>query len=139
MSDVKTRYTVRSRSTDVPGRTLNQARTNHWVIDSPSGPNEAVTTGESFVAGIAACGVSLIERHAREKGLPFGTLAASIDGVRTEASWPDFAHIDVHFTFTGVDENQAASYVEVWKKNCPLYRAVAGTTKVNVEFEAKSG
>lgn len=137
MSEVKTRYAVRSRTTDVPGRTLNQARTNHWIIDSPSGPNEAVTTGESFVAGIAACGVSLIELHAQRQNLPFGTLAVDIDGVRTDASWPDFENIDVHFTFTGITDDQAGSLVEVWKENCPLYRAVVKGATVNVSFEAK--
>jgi uncharacterized OsmC-like protein len=117
MSDVKSRYAVRSRSTDVPGRTLNQARANHWVIDSPSGPNEAVTTGESFMAGIAACGVTLIELHAQQKGLPFGSLEVQIEGVRTEASMPDFATIDIQFQFAGIDQEQAAYYVDVWKKH----------------------
>jgi uncharacterized OsmC-like protein len=138
-STVRTRYVARSRTTDVPGRTINQARTNHWVIDSPSGPNEAVTTGESFVAGIAACGVSLIELHAQRKGLPFGTLAVDIDGVRTEASWPDFERIDAHFTFTGIDRAQAEEYVGVWKENCPLYRAVVKSVPVTVTFEASGG
>ncbi|MBA2448849.1 MAG: OsmC family protein [Chloroflexi bacterium] len=117
MSDVKSRYSVRSRSTDVPGRTLNQARANHWVIDSPSGPNEAVTTGESFMAGIAACGVTLIELHAQQKGLPFGSLEVQIEGVRTEASMPDFATIDLQFQFAGISQEQAAYYVDVWKKH----------------------
>lgn len=137
MAEIRTRYASRSKTTDVPGRTLNTARTNHWVIDSPSGPNEAVTTGESFVAGIAACGTSLIELHAQRGSLPFGTLEVAIDGVRTDESWPDFANIDVHFTFTGITTEQAGEYVEVWKKNCPLYRAVEKSTTMNVTFEAK--
>jgi uncharacterized OsmC-like protein len=117
MSEVKSRYAVRSRSTDVPGRTLNQARTNHWVIDSPSGPNEAITTGESFLACISACGVTLIELHAQQKGLPFGGLQVGIEGVRTEASMPDFATLDVHFEFSGISREQAAYYVDVWKEH----------------------
>ncbi len=117
MSEIKTRYAVRSRTTDVPGRTLNQARTNHWVIDSPSGPNEAVTTGESFMAGIAACGVTLVESLAQQKELPFGTLTVDAEAVRTEASMPDFDHVDFHFAFTGIDKEQAAYYVDVWKKH----------------------
>jgi uncharacterized OsmC-like protein len=116
MSEIKSRYSVRSQSTDVPGRSLNHARTNHWIIDSPSGPNEAVTTGETFMAGIAACGVTLVELHAQQKGLPFGTLAVSAEGVRTEASMPDFDHIDFHFEFGGIGDEQAAYYVDVWKK-----------------------
>ncbi len=117
MSDIKSRYTVRSNSTDVPGRTLNHARTNHWVIDSPSGPNEAVTTGESFLAGISACGVTLVELHAQQKGLPFGTLEVASEAVRTEASMPDFSQIDFHFKFGGISQEQAAYYVDVWKQH----------------------
>src|SRR3954466_15193388 len=83
MPEIKNRYTVRSQTTDLPGRTLNHARTNHWIIDSPSGPNESTTTGESFMSGIAACGVSLVEMHAKQKKLPFGTLAVDIDAIRT--------------------------------------------------------
>jgi uncharacterized OsmC-like protein len=115
-SAIKSRYAARSRTTDIPGRTLNQARNNHWVIDSPSGPNEAVTTGESFLAGIAACGVTLIELHAQQKALPFGRLEVGIEGVRTEKSMPDFARIDVHFEFTSVTHEQAAYYVDIWKE-----------------------
>lgn len=137
MAEIRTMYATTSKTTDVPGRTLNSARTNHWVIDSPSGPNEAVTTGESFVAGIAACGTSLIELHAQRNQLPFGTLSVAIEGARTDESWPDFAWINVHFTFTGISEDQAGSYVEVWKENCPLYRAVVKGATVNVTFEAK--
>ena len=117
MSEVKSRYAVRSQSTDVPGRTINHARTNHWVIDSPSGPNEAVTTGESFLAGIAACGVTLVELHAQQKGLPFGTLTVTGEAVRTEASMPDIDHVDFHFAFGGINREQAAYYVDVWKKH----------------------
>ncbi len=117
MSDVKSSYSVSSRSTDVPGRTLNQARTNHWVIDSPSGPNEAVTTGESFLAGISACGVTLIELHARQQGSPFGGLTVDIDAIRTDASMPDFAQLDVRFAFSGVSQEQAAAYVDHWKRH----------------------
>ena len=69
--------------------------------------------------------------------LPFGTLEVSVDAVRTDESWPDFASIDVHFTYTGIDNDQAASYTNVWTENCPLYRAVAKATKVTVTHEVK--
>jgi len=139
MPEIKSRYTVRSQTTDVPGRTLNHARMNHWIIDSPSGPNEAATTGESFFAGMAACGVSLVELHAQRKGLPFGTLSVDVDAVRTEESMPDFAWIDVHFTYTDISDEQANALTEVWKANCPLYRVVAKGTTVNVDYVVKPG
>lgn len=137
MAEIRNKYSTRSKTTDVPGRTLNSARTNHWIIDSPSGPGEAVSTGESFMAGIAACGVSLVEHHARRNNMPFGTLTVDIEGARTDESWPDFAWINVHFTYTGIDDDQAASLTRVWKENCPLYRAVAKATKTTVTHEVK--
>ncbi|HSL47511.1 MAG TPA: hypothetical protein VK878_00500 [Candidatus Deferrimicrobiaceae bacterium] len=45
--------TVRSGSSGVLGRSLNSARHQHFVLDSPSGPNEAITNGEAFLAGIS--------------------------------------------------------------------------------------
>lgn len=137
MPEIRGRYSVASKTTDVQGRTLNSARTNHWVIDSPSGPHEAVSTGESFMSGIAACAVSLVEMHTVRNNLPFGTLNVSVDAVRTDESWPEFSNIDVHFTYTGVDDDQAASYTQLWTENCPLYLAVSKGTKVNVDYEIK--
>jgi uncharacterized OsmC-like protein len=137
VAEIRNVYSTRSKTTDTLGRTLNSARTNHWIIDSPSGPGEAVSTGESFMAGIAACGVSLVEHHAARNNLPFGTLQVDIEGARTDESWPDFAWIKVHFTYTGIDADLAASLTEVWKENCPLYRAVAKSTTVTVTHEVK--
>ena len=139
MAEIKNRYTVRSQTTDLPGRTLNHARTNHWIIDSPSGPNESTTTGESFFSGMAACGVSLVELSAQRNNMPFGKLSVDIDAVRTEESMPEFAWIDVHFTYTGISDEDANKLTEVWKENCPLYRAVAKGTTVNVDYEVKAG
>ena len=62
MSDDEIRYSTISRSTEVSGRTITSARNNHLVIDSPSGPNEAITTGEAFAAGIAAYGRAGFDR-----------------------------------------------------------------------------
>src|SRR5689334_8958560 len=72
---------VRSYSSGTPGRALNQARTNHFVIDSSTNP-EAVSTVESFLAGVSACGVTMIDGLARAAGLPLARLEASIEGVR---------------------------------------------------------
>ena len=138
MAEIRGRYSVASKTTDVAGRTLNSARTNHWVIDSPSGPHEAVSTGESFMAGIAACAVSLVEMHTVRNSLPFGTLHVAVDAVRTDESWPEFSNIDVHFTYTGIDDDQAASYTTLWTENCPLYLAVSKGTTVNVSHEVKA-
>lgn len=137
MAEIRGRYSVASKTTDVAGRTLNSARTNHWVIDSPSGPHEAVSTGESFMAGIAACAVSLVEMHTVRNSLPFGTLHVAVDAVRTDESWPEFSNIDVHFTYTDITDAQAADYTKIWTENCPLYLAVSKGTMVNVTHEVR--
>ena len=66
--------TVRSGSSSVLGRSLNSARHQHFVLDSPSGPNEAITNGEAFLAGISSCGVTLIEKHAHDTGVPLARI-----------------------------------------------------------------
>ena len=50
----------------------------------------------------------------------------------------EFANIDVHFTYTGIDDDQAASYTKLWTENCPLYLAVSKGTTVNVTHEVKA-
>jgi len=72
--------TVRSTSSGVLGRSLNTARTQHFILDSPSGPNEAVTNGEAFLAGISSCGVTLIEKYAADNGIPLQSMQAVIEG-----------------------------------------------------------
>ena len=65
MSAVETRrYDVRARSTDMFGRVLWSCRDQHFVADGPvqnGCPGEAVTPAELFLAGIAACGVELVQ------------------------------------------------------------------------------
>src|SRR5947207_14071309 len=76
----------------MPGNSVNRARTNHFVVDEPpytGGPGEAITPGEAFLAGIAACGVMLVEAAARSTGVPFARAEATIEGVRTRANPTD--------------------------------------------------
>ena len=107
--------TVRSYSTGVPGRSLNSARTHHFVLDSPSGPNEALTNGEAFLAGISSCGVTLIEKHAQETQVPVSRMAVTIAGVRHPADPARFHAIEIRFEIHGVDQAQAEGLVETWR------------------------
>ena len=115
MSDDEIRYGVTSRSTEVPGRTITSARTNHIVIDSPSGPNESITTGEAFVAGIAACGVTLVQSIAKERDITVGSLSCEIAAVRLKSSPADLHRLDVRFEFTQLDQSRAEELVEGWR------------------------
>ena len=107
--------TVRSGSSGVLGRSLNSARHQHFVLDSPSGPNEAITNGEAFLAGISSCGVTLIEKHAHDTGVPLQSLEVVIEGIRNNAAPNRFQSIHVKFALRGVDQGTARSLVETWQ------------------------
>ena len=116
MSEVKV-DSVRSSSTEVTGRTLNSARTNHWVIDGSSGPAEEVTTVESFLAGVSACGVTLVQSRAIQMGVPLAHLAVTIEGVRDTANPGDFQAVNMRFEFSGPSREQAEELVGIYKQH----------------------
>ena len=91
------------------------ARHNHFVLDSPSGPNEALTNGEAFLAGVSSCGVTLIEKYALEKNVPVKGMQVAIEGIRSNAEPNRFQCINVSFEIWGVSQEQAEELVEVWK------------------------
>ena len=107
--------TVRSYSSGMVGRALNSARTNHFILDSPSGPNEALTNGEAFLSGISSCGVTLIEGYAQQHSIPLRRIQVTIEGVRSLATPNRFQAINMHFELAGVDQAQAAELVETYK------------------------
>ena len=108
--------TVRSGSSGVLGRSLNHARQQHFILDSPSGPNEAITNGEAFLAGISSCGVTLIEKHAHDTGVPLARMEVVIEGVRSDAAPNRFQSINVKFELRGVDQARAEALVATWRE-----------------------
>src|SRR5215471_11186712 len=57
-------YKAQAESTQVFGRVLCGARNHHFVIDGPEQngcPGEEVTPAEVFLAGVASCGVELVQ------------------------------------------------------------------------------
>ncbi len=67
------RYGVQARSTDTFGRVLWSCREQHFVADGPvqnGCPGQAVTPAELFLAGVATCGVELLQVIARANGVP---------------------------------------------------------------------
>ena len=105
---------VRSYSSGTPGRALNQARTNHWVIDSSHEP-EAVSTVESFLAGVSSCGVTLVEGEARTRGLRLRRMEVHIEGVRAASRSNAFREVNMRFCLEGVTQSDADSLIEAYK------------------------
>ena len=109
---------VHSSTSGQPGRSLNQARSHHLVIDEPArsgGPGEEITPGESFLAGISACGVLMVERQALQTGIALRRAEARIDGLREarDTSW--FTRIDLRFQLLGPRQEEAEALVAYYQ------------------------
>lgn len=106
-------YSVRSMSGGLVGRSQNQIRNHHIVIDSPS-VGEEITSGEAFLLGVSACGVTLVESAARELGFPVQRTEVMIDGFRKPGE-PAFEKVTMRFVFTGPTQAQAEQLVQRYK------------------------
>lgn len=114
------RYEVDACSTDTFGRVLWSCRGQHFVADGPvhnGCPGEAVTPAELFLAGVAACGVELVQVLAREEGVPLERARVEIAGeldpqrpVREDVTV--FNAVRLEFHLDGVGEDEAARLVE---------------------------
>jgi uncharacterized OsmC-like protein len=118
------RYGIRARSTDTFGRVLWSCRDQHFVADGPvqnGCPGEAVTPAELFLAGVAACGVELVEVIARANDVPLRAVRVEITGeldpanpVRDDVNV--FNSVRLAFALAGVTEEQGRALVESFKR-----------------------
>jgi uncharacterized OsmC-like protein len=116
-------YTVHARSTDTFGRVLASCRDQHFVVDGPVDngcPGEAATPAELFLGGIAACGVELLHVIARDRGVAFGGVEATVRGsidranpVRSDVTV--FSEVRLDFRLRGVATGDAGMLVEAFK------------------------
>src|SRR5437870_11609690 len=107
---------VRSSSSGVLGRARSEARGHRLVLDSSSRPQpDAFTNSEAFLAGVSSCGVTLIEMHARETGVPLKRMDITIEGVRTAAEPNRFASVTMRFELAGVTQGQAEDLVRTYR------------------------
>ena len=109
--------TIRSSSSGTVGRANSAVRGQTLRLDSSARPQpDALTNSEAFLAGISSCGVTLIEGHAKEVGLPLRRMDVVIEGVRTAAEPNRFAWVAMTFELAGVTQQQAESLVEVYRQ-----------------------
>jgi uncharacterized OsmC-like protein len=117
-------YDIQARSTDIFGRVLCSAGRHHFVVDGPAQngcPGEAITPGELFLSGVAACGVELIQVLAREQGAPLQAASVAIRGTidRSRPVRPNlslFNSVHLQFQLKGVTAEQGAGLVETFKR-----------------------
>lgn len=125
MSTVEARrYDIAARSTDTFGRVLWSCRDQHFVADGPvqnGCPGEAVTPAELFLAGIATCGVELVQVLAKDAGVAVGDVSAAVEGVLDPArpvrdDVRVFNSVRIRFELAGVDTAAARELVEGFKR-----------------------
>ena len=105
---------VRSYNTATPGRSLNEVRGHHFVIDEPpyaGGPGEEITPADAFLAGVSACGVLLVEGYARRQGFPLASVEATLAGIRERSDTTRFARVNLRFELVGPTQAQAEEAV----------------------------
>ena len=116
-------YAAQARSTDTFGRVLCAARNQHFVVDGPAQngcPGEAVNPGELFLAGVAACGVELVQVISKEQQLAPTSIAVDIEGTmdRSKPVRQDvtvFNAVTLRFQLAGVTQAQATDLIERFK------------------------
>jgi len=116
-------YVVQARSTGTFGRVLCNTRNHHFIVDGPVAngcPGEAVTPAEYFLAGIAACGVELVQVIAREQQIAPRTINVEIEGavdrgnpVRKDLTVFNYVHL--RFGVEGVTQAQGDDLIERFK------------------------
>src|SRR2546426_4172941 len=108
---------IRSSSSGTIGRAVSHVRGQRLTLDSSTHPRpDAFTNSEAFLAGVSSCGVTLIEMHAQETGVPLTRMEVVIDGVRSAAAPNRFESISMRFTLAGVDQTQAERLVETYRE-----------------------
>jgi organic hydroperoxide reductase OsmC/OhrA len=122
-SDIRS-YNVQARSTGVFGRVLCSARNHHFVVDGPvqnGCPGEAINPGELFLAGVAACGVELLQVLAKAQQIAPKSVEVDIVGamdrgnpVRQDVTV--FNSVKLSFRIGGVTEAQAQDLVDRFKR-----------------------
>ena len=118
------RYEVAARSTDVFGRVLWSCRDQHFVADGPvqnGCPGEAVTPAELFLAGIATCGVELVQVLAKHADVALGDVSADVQGVLdpekpVREDVRVFNAVRIRFELADVDQAAARELVEGFKR-----------------------
>jgi uncharacterized OsmC-like protein len=106
---------VRSESSGTLGRALNKARGVTVPFDSSSRPQpDAFMNSEAFLGGVSSCGVTLIEGHAKETGVPLKRMAVTIEGSRDPAV-PRYQSVHMRFEMAGVSQAQAEDLVKTYR------------------------
>jgi len=109
--------TIRSSSSGTIGRAVSHARSARLTLDSSTHPKpDALTNSEAFLAAVSSCGVTLVEGHAQETGVPLKRMDVTIEGTRAAAAPNRFASVTMRFELAGVSQAQAEELVATYRQ-----------------------
>jgi uncharacterized OsmC-like protein len=140
-------FVVRTYSTGIKSRAINEARGHHYVVDDTvahGGPGEEPSPSEYFLSGVSSCAVLMLEREARSRGIPLEQVEVVIEATRKPDDAPPtnhatFQRVALAFELTGPSEEHAHTLVDFYEHNCPLYGSVAeATPDVSIRVNTRS-
>lgn len=111
---------VRSASSAMAGRAINEVRDRQFVIDEPThlgGPGVEITPADAFLAGVSACGVLLVQGRARDTKTRLDAINVALEAVRDRRDTSVFQRIDMIFRLTGPSQAEAVALVEHYKQH----------------------
>jgi uncharacterized OsmC-like protein len=125
----------------LPGRALLDARTNHWVIDSPAalgGPNQEVNPLDSLLGALSTCGMFLYEKAAQELSIPLEHISAvtegdfAAQGMKDGSVNPRLRAFRLKLKLDGPSVAQANALRAQFKKRCPVYTTLSLAAPIDV-------
>ena len=116
---------VRSYSSGVYGRCISAAGSHHFVVDHPAyqdGPGEQPGPVDHFLSSVSACGVLMLERQAKLRGIPVQHIDVQVEGVRrsldeSSTGPTTLEKVLVAFELTGATQDQAEVLVDYYKRH----------------------
>lgn len=118
MTDLTLAYEARSYSTGIVGRSICNARNQHWVAENSGG--EAVGAGELFCASVAACAVNMVETIADKEKRALDRMEVNVAAYRDfdkpVAKVSLYDAVRVKFQMWGVSDDDARFLVKTWKQ-----------------------
>jgi uncharacterized OsmC-like protein len=103
---------------------LCSARDQHWVADGPAQngcPGEAVSPAELFLAGVASCGVELVQVLARDASVPLEAVEVRIQAFQdrdapVRQDYSTFNSVRLAFQLRGVSEQDGQALVQRFRR-----------------------
>ncbi len=125
----------------LPGRAIVDARTNHFVVDSPgplAGPNQEVNPLELLLGALNTCGIFIYEKAAQELSIPLDHISAvtegdfAAQGLKDGSVNPRIRAFRVKISMTGPSVDQANQLRAQFKLRCPIYTTLSLAAPIDI-------